>query len=78
MIGNDHVRFGGGPSGKGPVITGTSLDGLPGTPLQQDRCEQYEAGRRRSCLAGQIAGAHGDSTPDACVAHVIGAGAVPS
>jgi Type II intron maturase len=29
MIGNDHVRFGGGPSGKGPETTGTSLGGLP-------------------------------------------------
>ena len=33
MIGNDHVRFGRGPSGKGASTTGTSPDGLP-HPLQ--------------------------------------------
>ena len=29
MIGNDHVRFGRGPSGKGLAAASTSPDGLP-------------------------------------------------
>jgi hypothetical protein len=29
MIGNDHVRFGRGPSGKGLASASTSPDGLP-------------------------------------------------
>ena len=34
MIGNDHVRFGRGTSGKGPTHVGTSPDDLPHSGCQ--------------------------------------------
>jgi hypothetical protein len=41
MIGNDHVRFGRGPSGKGLATASTSPDGLPRLhPISRSHADQ--------------------------------------